>query len=121
LVKEALMTDSRRHSHRFKRMLIPLAVCAALALSLTGVAYASGGTNYGNFNPLTGQPYSLSDSTDPAAPAEPAAPTVQPVVEDNSDQALAIGLAAAALLVALAGAGYTVIRISRLPRPAGSR
>jgi|tagenome__1003787_1003787.scaffolds.fasta_scaffold20014845_2 hypothetical protein len=122
------MIHTRRHSRRFMRTLIPVAVCAVLALSLTGVAFASGSTNYGNFNPLTGQPYSITHSTKadlnavPVTPIEePAASTVTPVVQDHGDQALALSLAGTALLVALAGTGYTVVRISRLPRPAGSR
>jgi hypothetical protein len=103
------------HTRRFVRTLALVAVCSVVALALAGVAQASGSTNYGNFNPMTGRPYTLSEAKLPAAP------TIQRVVDDHSDQTLALSLAGAALMVSLLGTGYMLVRVSRLPRPAGSR
>ncbi|HET7049430.1 MAG TPA: hypothetical protein VFI54_14300 [Solirubrobacteraceae bacterium] len=131
-----------KHSCHFSwgliRTLVLTAVTSAAALLLVGFTSASGGinyensdpltgrpavsdvsVNYGDFNPLTGRPDSAPQPTSPSSRTvrvggspELAAPSVRTVVKDHGGHVLAISLAAGAILIALASAGYTVVRAS---------
>jgi hypothetical protein len=135
------MHPTRKTHHRPLRTLAAMAACCALALAVAGTALASNGPNYGNFNPLTGRPYAAppqvglkygdfnplsgrpngapqpaSSGVDVSTTPQPAARTVQTVIHDNGSQTLPLSLAGAALLIAIAGMGFTVIRLPRAVR-----
>jgi hypothetical protein len=135
----------KHNSQRVIRAVVLTAACSAVVLALAASAVASNGPNYGNFNPMTGKPDTARDAGinyggfnpltgRPDGAAQPAGspdvpisatpepkPATQTVIEHQGGQALPIALAGAALLIALAGTGYTVVRVSRLPRPARTR
>jgi hypothetical protein len=131
------MKHSRRFSQRLTGILVLTAASSAVALVLVAFASASdainyenfnpltgrpavwGAVNYGDFNPLTGRPYSAPQPTSRSSRSvrvggtpEFAAPSVRTMVMDHGGQVLAISLAAGAILIALASAGYTVARAS---------
>jgi hypothetical protein len=110
-------------SRRLTRTLVVATACTAVALVLAGIASASPGPNYGNFNPLTGRPNDAPRAVVRISPEgqvgitqAPAASTVRTVVERHGGQTLAISLAGAAFLVTLAGTGYMLVRVSRMAR-----
>ena len=94
----------RRRSRRI-RALVLAAVCSVAMFALAAAASAQ---------PIDNGPINVR----PVTQSSP--PVVQTVVKDHGDQTLAIWLAAGALGVALAGAGFTVLRVARMPRPAGT-
>jgi hypothetical protein len=131
------MKHGRRFSQRLIGTLVLIAASSAVALVLVGLASASDGinyggfnpltgrpavsdaVNYGDFNPLTGRPYSAPQPTNRSTRSvrvggtpEFAVPKVRTVVKEHGGQVLAISLAAGAILIALASAGYTVVRAS---------
>jgi hypothetical protein len=132
--------------HRPLRTLAVMAACCAAALAAATAALASNGVNYGNFNPMTGKPYTTlpqvglhygdfnplsgRPNSAPQPPSsripvstvrEPAARTIQTVVHDHGSPTLPLSLAGAALLIAIAGIGYTTLRLSRMPHPVRGR
>jgi hypothetical protein len=135
------MKHRRQFPERLIRTLVLTAVCSAAALALADLASATQGINYGNFNPLTGRPYTTADTTikyggfnpltgrPDSAPtpshtgplsapvvttSRPAALTVRTVVRDHGGEQLTIILAAGAMLIALASTGYTIVRTSNV-------
>jgi hypothetical protein len=96
-----------RRTRRLRRIraLVFAAVCSVAMFALVAAANAQPIDN----GPINVRPVTQSPS-----------PVVHTVVKDHGDQTLAIWLAGSALGVALAGAGFAVLRVGRMPRPAST-
>lgn len=99
--------------HRFTRRSTALLTTLLIALALPVAASA---------RPIYDGPgYQLPVRSTPAELSTPAATVVRTVVKEEAVRALPIALAGAALLIAIAGTGYVVVRVAPPRRELGDQ
>jgi hypothetical protein len=97
-LQEATVSASTRLTRRTATVLAALLIAVAALPTLASA------------RPMNGPGY------EPVAPSTPAETVVRTVVTESSVPALPIALAGAALIVAIAGSGYAMVRIAPLRR-----
>jgi hypothetical protein len=120
------MSARHRLSYRSTAALGALLIAIAVAPAMASARPAGDGLGPRSqkiVEPPAAAPYVLHRATNEkfvaAPPAAPAPTVVRTVIKEDAVSALPIALAGAALLIALAGAGYVLVRIPRVRHQLG--